>query len=57
MRMASPKATGLFWEVIWLAIAIYAHLQVGNELVATAVLGVSDDLATNFQLLSFKQNC
>ncbi|XP_074901238.1 ADAMTS-like protein 3 isoform X1 [Buteo buteo] len=29
--MASPKATGLFWEITWLAIAIYAHLQTRAE--------------------------
>lgn len=54
--MASPKATGLFWEITWLAIAIYAHLQVGNELVAVVMPGpLSDDLAEHFELLFFKE--
>uniref|UniRef100_A0A8C3M1R4 ADAMTS like 3 n=1 Tax=Chrysolophus pictus TaxID=9089 RepID=A0A8C3M1R4_CHRPC len=29
--MASPNGAGLFWEVIWLAIAICAHLQTRAE--------------------------
>lgn len=54
--MASPKATGLSWEITWLAIAICAHLQVGNELVAIVMAGpLSDDLAVHFELLFFKQ--
>lgn len=54
--MASPKATGLFWEITWLAIAIYAHLQVGNDLVAIVMPGpLSDDLAAHFELLFFNQ--
>lgn len=50
--MASPKATGLFWEITWLAVALCAHLQVGNELIAGPL---SDDLAARFELLFFKQ--
>lgn len=52
MRMASPKAAGLSWEITWLAFALYAHLQVGNELVAVVIPGpVSGDLAAHFALL------
>lgn len=50
MRMASPKATGLSWEITWLAFALYAHLQVGNELVVISG-PVSGDLAAHFALL------
>lgn len=53
--MASPKATGLFWEITWLAIAVYAHLQVGDKLVAIVMhVPLSDDLAAHFELLFFK---
>lgn len=52
MRMAGPKATGLSWEITWLAFALYAHLQVGNELVAVVIFGpVSGDLAAHLALL------
>ncbi|XP_026712235.1 ADAMTS-like protein 3 isoform X1 [Athene cunicularia] len=29
--MASPKAAGLSWEITWLALAVYAHLQTRAE--------------------------
>lgn len=51
MRMASPKASGLSWEITWLAFALYAHLQVGNELVVVIPSPVSGDLAAHFGLL------
>ncbi|KAF4792922.1 hypothetical protein TURU_117459 [Turdus rufiventris] len=31
MRMASPKASGLSWEITWLTFALYVHLQAGAE--------------------------
>lgn len=52
--MAVPKATALSWEITWLAIALYAHLQVGNGLVAIVVFGPLSDDAAYSELLSLK---
>lgn len=50
--MASPKATGLSWEITWLALALYAHLQVGNELIAVVIISpISGPLLHNCALL------
>lgn len=52
MKMASPKAAGLSWEITWLTFALYVHLQVGDELIAVVIPGpVLGDLAAHFALL------